>query len=140
MDLILTRTDERPDGIYGLLTDMNDVLVAHTLEHAYEHLAQYGPYYAAKLPSGIYSCVRGLHRLHNGPQFDTFEVTGVAGHSGILFHVGNYNKDSDGCVLVGSRITKNGDDWAVTQSRVAFNKFMELQKGVDVFTLTVKDA
>ncbi len=122
-------------------------LLAYTLEHAYVtgHDEAGLASFAAKLPEGTYTCVRGTHQLHNSSPFQTFEVTGVPGHTGILFHVGNYNSDSDGCVLLGRRLiqdesgtTRSGS--MLSGSRLAFDAFMARMEGVDSFTLVVKDA
>lgn len=127
MDLTLRRQSFTDQGVFGLLLNDQGDTIAVTLEHAYDR--------APKVPPGEYKCVRGLHRLEGMKEpFETFEVTGVPGHSNILLHVGNYQRDSHGCILVGTEILGE----MITQSRVAFEKFMELQKGVDQFTLTVK--
>ena len=107
-----------------------------TLEHAY---AAPDGAWRPKIPPGVYRCVRGSHRLHSGPAFDTFEVTGVAGHRGILFHVGNFNSDSEGCVLCGQKeaVDPNTGQTMITGSRVAFAAFMQRLEGEDEFTLTV---
>ncbi len=127
MDLLLKRTECTPDGIYSLLTTMDGEQVAVTIEHSYDCLP--------KLPPGLYTCVRGIHQLHNKVPFETFEITEVPRHTGILFHVGNSNIDSEGCVLLGSQ--KMG--YQVVKSRETFEKFMELQKGCNSFLLAVQD-
>lgn len=138
MHLILTHDEFAQDGVFGrLVTEIDDEL-AVTLEHVYLHPE--GNVVSNKIPVGSYECVRGQHLLHGMPQsFTTFEVMGVPGHTGILFHWGNYNKDSDGCILLGQSIAlqPNGERM-ITNSRATFEKFMELQAGVDSFQLTVK--
>ena len=132
MDLILTNTDFNADGIFGTLTDSNGSIIAYTLQHAYE---QPDSTYAPKLYNGTFICQRGEHRLEGmDHDFTTFEITGVEGHTDILFHSGNYNDDSAGCVLLGSERFGN----MVTNSRNTFNNFMNLQDGIDQFTLTVQ--
>jgi hypothetical protein len=69
--------------------------------------------------------------------FITFEITGVPGHTGILFHMGNYNQDSDGCVLLGESTVPDPDPTMITSSVLTFNQFMGSQTGVDTFQLTV---
>lgn len=131
--LVLERIKSNSYGVFSRLKDGPDTL-AVTLEHAY------GDKPTAKLLPGMYKCVRGKHRLRaDGPVFETFEITGVKGHWGILFHVGNYNKDSDGCVLVGHSITtlKDGTEM-ITDSRKAFKLFMDYLEGIDEFVLEVK--
>ena len=102
-----------------------------TLEHSYDS--------QPKLQPGTYTCVRGTHKLHNGVPFETFEITGVAGHAGILFHAGSYNRDSEGCVLVGHQIVNdpNTGDEMIVGSRVEFKAFMDRLEGVDSWQLEV---
>src|SRR5271168_2377957 len=102
MNLILTRLDHSENGIFGQLLDSKTNHLFFTLEHAFEQTdGTYGP----KLPNGNYLCVKGLHSLDHTPTpFEAFEVTNVPGHSGILFHIGNYNRDSDGCILLGTSL------------------------------------
>lgn len=131
MTLTLTRQDKRPDGIFSELTDEKGNFVAVTLEHSFDG--------EPKLYDGAFKCVKGLHQLHVGNKFETFEITGVQGHSGILFHVGNYNSDSEGCVLLGTDV-KNMDNGTrmITHSMIAFSKFMAMLDKVSEFTLIVK--
>jgi hypothetical protein len=97
-----------------------------TLQHAYDNNLP-------KLPSGVYTCVRGTHQLLHGGPFETFEITGVPGHDKILIHPGNAESDSEGCVLVGASRVSN----MITNSRITFEKFLALQDGCDSFQLTV---
>ena len=45
---------------------------------------------------------------------------------GVLIHIGNYPKDTEGCVLVG----KNTVVGAVMESAVTFRRLMDRLKGV----------
>lgn len=131
---MLQTTDERPDGIFGVLY-LNSERFCATLEHAFENAS--GNFFP-KLPRGYtYTCVRGMHQLEHGPPFETFEITGVPGHSGILFHVGNYNRDSDGCCLLGESICTDSGDWWVNHSIATFKRFMAANADVDEFDLEV---
>ena len=126
MNLHLVRKELSEEGIFGELLDETGVLIAYTLEHSYScH---------PKVPVGTYECVRGMHSLSLGSPFETFEVTGVPGHSGILFHCGNTQSDSSGCILVGSHRYGN----TITESRLAFQRFIKLQEKTDSFTLVVQ--
>lgn len=140
MKLTLIRTSLGHDGIFGLLQDEARTQIAVTLEHAYDSGNGDGSY-APKLQPGEYTCVRGPHRLHGMTNsFETFEIEGVKGHDNILFHWGNYNKDSEGCVLLGRRIVPNPDAPAenmITSSKNTFQKFLDIVSGLDRFTLVV---
>lgn len=135
MDLTLTRTAFRPDGIFGVLTDEVGQIIAHTLEHAYDDAGD--GTWLPKIPGGEFTCVRGEHQLASGP-IETFEITDVPSHTGLLFHCGNFDRDSEGCVLLGYAETEEGGQRVVTASRAAFARFMQLEAGLDVFQLTVK--
>ncbi len=136
MDLILRRLEYEEDGIFSQLETIKAEKVAVTLEHAFTDGA--GGFYP-KLPPGVYTCKRGMHTLKNMlTPFETFEITGVPGHTGMLFHVGNFNADSDGCVCLGREIGQSNKGQMVTSSKPAFFDFMELQSGVLEFKLDVR--
>ena len=137
MNMTLKRAEFRKDGIFGdLILDSNREHIAATLEHAFP----VGDDFAPKLPDGVYVCERGSHRLKpDSDAFETFEIKGVPGHWGILFHVGNYNRDSDGCVLVGTGIGWTAKkDKMIVGSKLAFDRLMKHLEGLQSFTLTVK--
>lgn len=139
MNVFLHRTQFREDGIFGTLFDELDNEIAMTLEHAYPRSDVRGPEFTPKIPPGNYDCIRGNHYLHGmDAAFSTFEVTGVEGHSNLLFHWGNFNNDSEGCILLGENIAEVGQrPQMVTNSRKTFQKFMDLQDGIFLFTLTI---
>lgn len=123
--MILHRTELSDTGIFGYLSQDKDELFA-TLEHSYDK--------EPKLLPGLYICKRGIHYLKDlKTAFETFEIMNVPGHSGILFHPGNYNEDSEGCILIGTARVGN----MVTDSRAAFKRFMAFQDGVQQFNLVV---
>lgn len=135
MDLILSRKQKTQDGIFGELGDHGAPLWV-TLEHAY--IGAHG--FNAKIPPGTYECIRGTHHLdHMTEGFETFEITGVEGHSGLLFHWGNFNKDSDGCILIGKEFAAMQGRQGIFHSRDAFKEFMALQNGLNSFALTISE-
>lgn len=137
MKLLLQRMAYQTDGVFSkLFLFVGDEQVntqpalCVTLEHSYDG--------RPKLAPGTYLCVRGQHRLHGMTEdFTTFEITGVIGHSGILFHWGNFNKDSDGCVLLGHTIADSPQGTMVTDSRATFAKFMKTLAGANEVQLEV---
>lgn len=142
MDLFLVRKEFESDGVWGELTADTGDFFAFTLEHSYN--------LAPKLAQGTYKCVRGKHTLWSSKEkiyknFETFEITNVPDFmgfpvTGILFHAGNYNSDSQGCVLIGlglGRMTDGGQ--MLTSSKQAMAQLMELQKDVDSFMLVITD-
>lgn len=135
MDLTLTREQYTECGIFGTLRTADGQEVAKTLEHAYPAP---GPGWLPKVPPGAFVCVLGPHSLPSsqGP-FQTYEVTGVPGHTGILFHIGNWQADSHGCILLGTFVTESEAGKMLAKSAAAFTQFMALQAGAPTFTLTV---
>ena len=132
--LHLLRTNAIEGGIFGRLLMKDGTVIAFTLEHAYP-LGNV-PGYRAKIPPGVFLCVRGPHRLKGMTEdFLTYEVTGITGHSGLIFHWGNYNADSEGCILLGTR--REGD--MVINSKIAFRRFLLLVEHKDTFFLVVED-
>jgi Family of unknown function (DUF5675) len=135
VDCKLTRNKYGQDGILGVLESDIGTEIAVTLEHAY---LQDDGSFAPKIPAGVYICKRGMHTLEHHPKpFEAFELQDVPGHTNILIHVGNYNRDSEGCILLGAAVAKqpNGDVM-ITASSQAFAALMVLND-VDEFTLTV---
>lgn len=132
MNFQLVREESSLYGVIGKLKPLSgDGPSFVTLEHAYAD----GMAFTAKLAPGLYTCVRHPpNRLH----YETFMVTNVppfqgAPVDGILIHRGNYNKDSEGCILIGLEKATG----CILESEKAFDQFMELQKDVDTFTLQV---
>lgn len=139
MSLItLHYTDHREDGIFGkLFFEGEDKPFCVTLSHAYQQ--DDGSYQPIVL-SANYTCKRGYHQLNNGVPFQTFEIQGVNGHSGLLFHAGNWNADSHGCTLLGAEIVVDAHkEWMITRSKDTFAAFMARLDGLDEFELDVID-
>ncbi len=87
------------------------------------------------IPAGAYTCKRVM-----SPTFgNTFEVMDVPKRSHILFHKGNLQDDSHGCILVGEQY---GDLWGnpgVLASRKGFSEFLEKLADVEVFQLIITE-
>lgn len=129
MKLELLRVAVENEGAFGVLR-LGGYPRLVTLEHTYRDEN------AVKIPMGRTRCHRDF--FHRGG-YETFEIE-VAGHSRVLFHKGNIEKNSDGCVLVGARFGRLGGRAAILQSAVGFGEFMEMLKGVDEFELNVVNA
>jgi hypothetical protein len=132
MNFTLTRNQIGQTGIFGTLNDESGNQIAVTLEHAFD-TGDAG--WSAKIAPGVYTCLRHppvrfpfvTWELQNVPDFQNEPV------SAILIHPGNYNSDSDGCILVGDE--RNGD--MIMNSKVTLGKFMDLTSGLDSITLVV---
>jgi hypothetical protein len=122
---LLTKSIEA-DGCFGELWFDAD-LVAFTLERTFDDVRPI-------IPAGTFKCVKTHFERGN---YDTYEITGVEGHSRLLFHKGNTETDSVGCVLVGSSVGMLNGHKAILASAVAFDKFMERLKGILEFDLEI---
>lgn len=92
------------------------------------------------VPPGSYVLKRGIHRLSNVMDFVTYEIMDVEGHSGLVFHVGNKNSDSEGCELTGEAFGFDGKgNTLVLSSADAFREFMELAGNAPELELEVED-
>ena len=71
---------------------------------------------------------------------ETFEVLDVYGNrTGILFHPGNFIKDSRGCILVGESWWKfhPAGERGIKNSGSTFKRFMEVLDGHNYFRLAI---
>jgi hypothetical protein len=132
MNFTLTTKQSGPNGIFSELRSQDNSIVFDTLEHAY----LIGQEWLPKVARGVtYICTRyyspdhgyNVFVLRSVPIFDGQPVTYIE------IHIGNYNKDSKGCILVG---LARGPTM-IEESETAFKAFMEIQKDVDTFSLTV---
>jgi hypothetical protein len=116
----LIRLEKSDQGLIGVLR-LDDAVFCLTLELD-----------TTFLKAGCYHCQR-----FSGTKWpDTFEIE-VPGHTAVLFHAGNTEVDTKGCVLLGSSVGKLKGDRAVLNSGETFRQFLEALKGRDFFTLFV---
>jgi len=124
----LQRIENRPDGTYGFLRGADLV----TLEPPWKNNKRN----VSCIPPGAYTCNRTIHTESNGNQYSAWEVMRVPNRTDINIHIGNFPKDTTGCVLVGD--TYGDEETAIYNSAKSFDKFMEYTGEVDEFTLVVK--
>jgi hypothetical protein len=80
------------------------------------------------IPEGEYELVKGTHASYKGPlgkllKYDCYTVANVPNRTDIDVHIGNFPKDTKGCILVGVHDPVKG---AVLQdSKATFNGLME---------------
>lgn len=86
------------------------------------------------IPAGDYLC----KRFHGWKWKNTFEII-VNGHTALLFHAGNLEKDSLGCILLGATVDKLGSDRAVLNSGATFQRFLDYTASVSSFSLKIVD-
>lgn len=114
MKITVTRTDYTTTSTISDLA-VNGIKVGYTLEDVVRPKEGKKVYGATAIPAGTYAVVP-----HDSPKFGKIMpmLQNVPGYQYVLLHQGNTNKDSEGCLLVGS--TKSKD--FVGSSRVMFDK------------------
>lgn len=142
MALILTRTENTPDGVFGALKLPN----GETLRTVEDDWRDNQPNESC-IPAGVYPLRRTMFHKHG---YETFEVMDVEGRSRILFHVANTENDVQGCIGVGMRLghlwVRQDEDTgalgvtkrAVVESREGFAAFMAAMRGRDRESLIVQ--
>jgi len=116
--LIITRVETSPDGALGVLS-IGGTAFCWTLQPdpTDKHFF---------IPEGEYD----YKRFHGTKHPDTFEIV-VPGHIALLFHSGNTEDDTEGCIILGSdKAYDITEKRCVIKSRFAFNAFMDKLKGV----------
>jgi hypothetical protein len=112
-------------GAFGVLLKQ-DIPFAVTLERTFENLR-------VVVPTGTVVCKSSTYYKGGYP---TYELI-VEGHSRVLFHKGNKEEHSRGCVLVAESFHDFGDVPGVANSAGGFKEFMKLTEGVPAFRLEV---
>ena len=110
-DLLLRRLIATPNSVVGMLY-LDGTFHCFTLEPPKEPDSRG----IQCIPAGEYPV-----SIYHSNRFnrDMPHIDGVAGHSGIEIHWGNYPKDTDMCVLVGESYTATTPDF-IGSSRDAF--------------------
>lgn len=125
MNFQLKTVAVREDGVFGVLLHDGQPF-AVTCEHTFEGMR-------TVLKNGVYVCTRDRY-VKGG--YETFEIQ-VEGHDRVLFHKGNVEADSRGCVLVAENFAILKGVTAVGDSKSGFEEFMVRAEGMDEFTLEV---
>ncbi len=145
MKALLLRHSDSPFGVFGyflLFNDMGDrIAYWPTCEEDWRGNKRN----VSSIPTGTYEAKRV-----QSPKFgDTFEVTAVPNRAAILFHAGNTEESTEGCILLGKRygmlaVKKDEDTgkqaankWAVLDSKTAFQEFRSATAGLQQFPVTV---
>lgn len=123
----ITRIASQPEhGTFGTLV-VDGKPICNTLE----------PYHrdnqknVSSIPTGQYIC-----KPYNSEKYkNTYEVTGVQNRTSILFHSGNWDDDTMGCIILGESFGTIGNDWIVADSKVAMEEF--LGSVIGTFQLTI---
>lgn len=87
------------------------------------------------IPASQYLCCR-WESLKFG---ETFKVLNVPMRTDILFHKGNTDEDTAGCVILGITWGNLSGNRAVLNSGKSFESFMDALKNYDEFILTITE-
>jgi len=127
----LVRLEENFEhGTFGVLK-INKEVFCFTLEPRDEENAPY----ISSIPAQQYVC-----RRYSSEKYpDTFQVMNVPGRFNILFHAGNTDDDTAGCILLGETIGKLKNDRAILNSGRTFRRFLGVLAEYDEFVLTIRE-
>jgi hypothetical protein len=153
MNLRLQYIEARSDGIFGWILPADATEEIKPLcVFVTRAVKQDDDTFRPIVRAGTYECERGIHHLQKAPgalpiKIESFEILGVTGHSGIIFHWGNFGSDSRACLCVGRKVVRieqdrdgvDGPDEMVTESRTTFAQFMAAQAGIDRFQMIVEE-
>lgn len=126
----LIRTEESQQGTYGSL-----IICSHVFCVTLELPDRLNAYENSCIPAQQYLCKRKI-----SPKFgETFEITDVPFRKDVLFHKGNTINNTLGCVILAQHYGKLYGDRAVLNSGKTFKEFMHIMKGINEFSLTIKE-
>ena len=126
----LKRVAHIDDGTFGVLFD-EEIPFCLTLEREWKD----NQTNISCIPTGTYIC-----RRTDSPKFgDTFEICDVLDRTHILFHKGNIEDDSHGCVVVGEQYHKYKSKVSIKASREGFAEFLYRTSHLNVFKLKIID-
>ena len=127
----LVRLTKSPDiPTYGVLIN-EGIPYALTLERPWlENMAN-----VSCIPVGIYKAIR-----HVSPKFgETFWLQDVPNRAEILFHKGNIDDHSQGCILIGESFNHILGEPGITSSKEGFKEFMSILEDTNEFTIEIED-
>lgn len=142
MELKVKRKAKRETYVIGDLS-IDEVFFSNTLEDtdrgltsdmSDEEIKEIKQKGITAIPTGRYKVVMNVQ----SPKFSKYKqyefckgylprLVDVPGYEGVLIHIGNYPKDTDGCILVGKNTVKG----AVMNSTDTFKKLYDILKNAD---------
>lgn len=130
--LQLHTVSKREDGCFSVLKwkeveEEDGRPIAVSVERTFENLR-------TVLGNGLFLLKR---RRYNKGGYDTWEITGITGHTDVLFHKGNKEVDSIACVCVAESFVYFNNTTMIGDSKGGFNELMELTSGLNEFYLEV---
>lgn len=135
--LVLTRLSDNGHQTLGSMTlfsNTEDTLSVATLEPSWKQNACD----ISCIPPGRYKIIP-RETDHYGKHF---EILSVPGRDKVLIHIGNYRKDTTGCILVGTRYAKdmNADgEKDLFDSKTALGWLLACLEGIPFTLLDIVD-
>ena len=129
MKLILVRTAYFKSGVWGCIYRDNKPVCA-TLERPFL-LGDNGltKVNESCVPTGTYKFDIVMRHKGQSNAYLVPELQAVPGRSRIQIHIGNWIKDSLGCILVGTEMSSSGGDCAmILSSGLAFRRLMDFKE------------
>ena len=123
----IVRLEESEEGALGSLL-IDGKLFCTTLEPDANDPEKF------QIPPGKYQC----RRFHGWRWKNTFEIL-VEGHEALLFHAGNEELHTEGCILLGRQPSYLRGNRAILNSQQTFEHFLRKLEDVDEFTLYIYD-
>jgi hypothetical protein len=131
--MVLGRIKDTEFGTFGILFS-EGIPFALTLENTWLNNVRN----VSCIPIGKYVCKR-----FNSTKFgNTFQILGVpkrGNGEAIIFHKGNLDDDTRGCILIGEQFELLNGEPAILRSGKGFAEFMEKNKHVNEFDLIIRD-
>lgn len=125
--IVVKRVAKLPEGCFGAILHTGAPFGV-TLERTFGR--------DVVIPAGEFLCV--ATKYHKGG-YPTFEITGVAGHSRLLFHKANWETDLEGCVGIGEGFALLDGRLAIAQSGPAFAEFLQKVGHLPSFQVKFED-
>ena len=110
-------------GVFTLISNDKVVFIANTLELVDKD----NQFQISCIPKGTYKVTSRESEKYG----KHYILADVLNRDAILIHVGNYTKDTHGCILLGVKGTEN----TIQKSRVTLDKLLSIAP--DGFTLTI---
>lgn len=123
--LALLRIETSERGTFGRLVIPGGSTL-HTLELPWKDNAPD----ISCIPAGTYRLKRRFSAKHG---YELFGIEDVPGRTDVELHIGNFLKDTLGCVLLGLGRTAT----AIERSTEAFHRFMDAMTGIDEIEIDI---
>lgn len=145
-ELVLYRKQSNSEETWGELY-LDGELLCYTLEDEKRAVKVWGE---TRIPAGKYEIQLrkvGGHHARYAKRFGfhkgMLHLQGVPNFKWILIHIGNTDKDTAGCILVGTKVVKQNNRFVLWNSRDAYCKIYppiaNALERVEKVTITIKD-